>query len=99
MSLLIYGTLTLLISFLAFRKRSKTWQLLLQALPLVFISSFLWSTRDNYQILHVKKLGYQFTKTTNDYRNPARAISIGGNATRDELLHPQLPENAILIRP
>src|SRR3990172_6872547 len=99
MELLIYATVTLLLTLLALQKRSKGCQLLLQFVPFTFLFLFLWWTRENYSVLQVRKLGYQFKKSTTDYLHPARAVTLGGSQQSDDLFYGELAPNSVQLIP
>ncbi len=99
MGLLIYAGITSLLALAILKKQSRSFLLLLQFLPFLFLFFFLWFTRSNYQILHVKKVGYQFEKVTTDFRSPSRRVSIGGDQQKDDVFTSDLSPNAVQITP
>src|SRR3990172_9451984 len=99
MGLLIYASLALLLTLAILRKYSRFVLLVLQLLPFLFLFAFLWISRANYQVLQVKKVGYQFEKVTKDYREPSRGIFMGGDQQKDDLFVPSLPPGAIKLTP
>lgn len=99
MGLLVYGLLTVLLAASVVRKRSSSLLFLLQLLPILFLFSFLWVTRDRYPVLLVKKLGYEFEKVGSDYKRPSREVTIGGNQQKDDIFVPALPGGSIRLIP
>src|ERR1041384_3723615 len=99
MGLFAYGLLACLLSLIAFRSRSRTILLLLQALPIVFLFTFLWLTRGQYDILQVRKIGYEFEKVGEDLQHPGRTIFIGGDQQKDDIFSENLPNHAIRVTP
>lgn len=99
MSLLIYAGLAVGLTLAAYRSRGTFYTLLLQVLPFAFLFCFLWMSRDRYEVLQVRKVGYQFDKATTDYRSPARSIYLGGDRKKDDLYDAALPQQAVRITP
>ena len=99
MPLLAYAVGTVLLCAAAWRSRSRFVLFLLQFLPFVFLFGFLWFSQDGYRTLQVRKLGYEFEKTTGDYRSPARVVKLGGDREKDDLYSESLPAGAIRIIP
>ncbi|MCI0412211.1 hypothetical protein L0222_05330 [bacterium] len=99
MGLLIYAGLVFLLSLAALKKQSRLILFLLQFQSFLFVFFFFWFTLENYQILQVQKVGYQFEKITNNFRDPARSVSIGGDQAKDDLYSADLPPAAIRITP
>src|SRR5687767_4205739 len=99
MGLLIYAGFIFLVSLAALRKQSRLLLFFLQFQSFLFVFFFFWITRDNYQILQVKKIGYQLEKVTNNFREPARAVSIGGDQSKDDIYSPDLPPGAAKLVP
>lgn len=99
MALLIYALVASLLTVLAVRARSKGALFFLQLLPILFLPMFLWSTRENYRVLQVRKIGYEFDRISDDYRNPARTVTIGGDRQVDQVYAPDLPPGAVRITP
>ncbi len=99
MGLLIYAGLIFFFSVAALRRQSRLILFLLQFHSFLFVFFFFWFTRENYQILQVRKVGYQIQKVTNDYRNPARTVSIGGDQLKDDIYTAELPPSAVKITP
>jgi hypothetical protein len=99
MGLLIYAGLVFLLSLAALKKQSRLILFLLQFQSFLFVFFFFWFTRDNYQILQVQKIGYQFERVTNNFRDPARSISIGGDQLKDDVYSTDLPPAAIRVTP
>src|SRR5688572_29054710 len=99
MGLLIYAGFIFLISLAALRKQSRLLLFFLQFQSFLFVFFFFWVTRDNYQILQVKKIGYQLEKVTTNFREPARSVSIGGDQVRDDIYSAELPPAAVKLTP
>jgi hypothetical protein len=99
MAIFVFASLTVLLTFFGYRKRSRLFLLLLQFLPFFFLFIFLWFSRSHYEILQVQKLGYQFEKINADYRKPARTVMIGGDRQKDDLYSEDLPASAVKITP
>src|SRR5688572_29285326 len=99
MGLLIYAGLIFLLSLAALRKQSRLLLFFLQFQSFLFVFFFFWFTRDNYRIVQVKKIGYQMEKVTNNFREPARTVSIGGDQLKDDIYASDLPSRAVRITP
>lgn len=99
MGLLIYAGLIFLFSVAALKRQSRLLLFFLQFQSFLFVFFFFWVTRDNYQILQVKKVGYQLQKITNDFRRPARIVTIGGDQKTDDIYSAALPPAAVKITP
>ena len=99
MGLLIFAGLTFLFSLAALKKQSRLLLFLLQFHTFLFVFFFFWVTRDNYQIVQIKKLGYQLEKVTDNFREPARKIAIGGDPAKDDIYIDDLPPRAVQIIP
>src|SRR5918996_1445968 len=97
MALLIYAGLVFLLSLAALKKQSRLILFLLQFQSFLFLFFFFWFTRDNYQILQVQKVGYQFDRVTNNFREPARSISIGGDQLKDDVYSNDLAPAAVRV--
>lgn len=99
MAVVAYAVVSVLLCAAALRSRSRFLVFALHFLPFLFLFGFLWISQSGYKTLQVRKLGYEFEKATGDYRNPARAVTLGGNRDRDDLYFENLPQGAVRITP
>ena len=99
MGLLIYAGLVLLLTLAALKKQSRLLLFFLQFQSFLFVFFFFWFTRDNYRIVQVKKIGYQMEKVTNDFRAPARSVSLGGDQGKDDIFVDDVPPASVWITP
>ncbi len=99
MAVFLYGCLTFLLVILGLRKKSKLALITLSFLPFAFVLTFLWLTQENYRIVQIRKMGYQFEKVSRDYRQPSRSVLLGGDRQKDDLYLSELPAGAVRITP
>jgi hypothetical protein len=99
MGLLIYAGLVFLLGFAALKRQSRLLLILLQIQSFLFVFVFFWLTRPDYQIIQVRKLGYEFDKITNDFRNPARPVLFGRDQQKDDVFIQDIPAGAVRLTP
>ena len=99
MAVFVYAVVSALLCAAALRTRSRLLFFALPFLPFFFLFGFLWFSQSAYRTIQVRKLGYEFDKAGEDYRNPARTISIGGDRDKDDLFLQGLDSGAVQVTP